>query len=235
VTDTFGQRTLIRRAGALAADKGPWTAFTIAGDTTAADLLLLPPTLGAVQEGPALEIVDFLRDDAAALAWAVERTLQGPLDAPVDGYEWYLQRIRQVSPPPPPQATHGGPEIYYLLGTTVPDNWIPLVPMQVGSGGAPLLRRGAMARLDPTQTPPVAVRVQPRGQILQPGYPTKGNPLFISDQAVPQAGLQIKRYFRRTRWVDGTTHVWIARQVLPGHGPGASRLAFDLIKPLTPA
>jgi hypothetical protein len=29
----------------------------------------------------------------AALAWAVERTLNGSLDLPVDGYEQYLARL----------------------------------------------------------------------------------------------------------------------------------------------
>jgi hypothetical protein len=234
VTDTFGQRTLVRPTGAqVPAGQAPWTMFTIAGESTTTDMLVLPPTLGAVQNGAPLEAVDFLLDDAAALGWAVERSLQGPLDAAVDGYEWYLQRIKAVPAPPGPQSTAGGPSIYYLLGTTVPDNWIPLVPEQTGPGAPPFLRRGVMLRLDPTQTPPAPVAVPPHGQILQPAYPA-ASPLFLADQAVPQAGLQIQRYFRRTRWTDGSTHVWIARQVLPGRGPGASGLAFDLIKSMTP-
>jgi hypothetical protein len=228
VTDTFGQRTLIRPTGAqLPAGQNPWAVYAISGEQAGTNWLLLPPTLGAVQDGPPLEVVDFLRDDAAALCWAVERTLQGPLDAPVDGYEWYLQRIKQ-HPLPTPSAAPGGPDIAYLLGTTVPDNWIPLIPEQADTGGPQFLRRGAMVRPNPAP-PPATVPVPPRGQILQPD-----NPLFLTDQAIPQAGLQVQRYFRRTRWTDGSTHVWIARRVLPGHGPGESGLAFDIVVPTKP-
>jgi hypothetical protein len=230
VTDTFGQRTLVRPTGAeTPAGNRPWTMFTISGEATQTDLLFLPPTLGAVQDGPAVEAVDFLRDDMAALGWAVERTLPGPLDAPVDGYEWYLARVKREPPPDPPTATPGGAGMYYLLGTVVPDNWIPLVPEQTAQDTARFLRRGAMARLNPAP-PPDTLAVTPRGQILDPA-----NPLFLSDQAVPQGGLQVERYFRRARWIDGSTHVWIARRVRPGHGPGVSGLAFDLVKPLKPA
>lgn len=228
VTDTFGQRTLIRPTGTqVAAGQNPWAAFAISGEQPGTNWLLLPPTLGEVQDGPPLEVVDFLRDDAAALCWAVERTLQGPLDAPVDGYEWYLDRIKQ-HPPPEPTAAPGGPEIAYLLGTTVPDNWIPLVAEQTAPASPQFLRRGAMLRPNPVP-PPATLPVPPHGQILQPG-----NPLFLADQAVPQAGLQVQRYFRRTRWIDGSTHVWMARRMLPGHGPGASGLAFDVVTPTTP-
>jgi hypothetical protein len=229
VTDTFGQRTLIRPTGTqLAAGQNPWAVFTISGEQAGTNWLLLPPTLGAVQDGPPLEVVDFLRDDAAALCWAVERTLQGPLDAPVDGYEWYLQRIKH-HPPPTPSAAPGDPDIAYLLGTTVPDNWIPLLPEQSATGSPQFLRRGAMVRPNPAP-PPATLPVPPHGQILQPA-----NPFFLRDQAVSQTGLQVQRYFRRTRWTDGSTHVWMARRVLPGHGPGASGLAFDVVIPTTPS
>jgi hypothetical protein len=227
VTDTFGQRTLIRPTAAQAqaqAGQGNWAAFTISGEKAGTNWLLLPPTLGAVQDGPALEVVDFLRDDAAALCWGVERTLQGPLDAPVDGYEWYLQRMRQ-HPPATPAGAPGAPQIAYLLGTTAPDNWIPLIPEQTTTDQPQFLRRGLMVRPNP-EPPPSTLPVPPHGQILQ-----AGNPFFLKDQAIPRTGLQVQRYFRRTRWTDGSTHVWIARRVLPGQGPGQSGLAFDLVIP----
>jgi hypothetical protein len=104
-------------------------------------------------------------------------------------------------------------------------NWIPLIPEQADTGGPQFLRRGAMVRRNPAPPPPT-VPVAPRGRILQPD-----NPLFLRDQAIPRAGLQVQRYFRRTRWTDGSTHVWIARRVLPGHGPGQSGLAFDVVVP----
>ena len=89
VTDTFGGQTLIPATGSLDPPTGTskaWQMFTLAGDATRRDTLLLPPTLGRVIDGPTLEDALFFRDDMAAMAWAVERSLAGPLDTSVSGY-----------------------------------------------------------------------------------------------------------------------------------------------------
>ena len=57
---------------------------------------------------------------------------------------------------------------------------------------------------------------------------------YVADEAVPKAGLQVTRSFRLTRSVDGETHLWLARRVDPGRGPGSSGLAFDLVQNLQP-
>jgi hypothetical protein len=101
VTDTFGVRTLIRPSEdtTVAAGQTPWTMFKLSGGGVRSDFIVLAPTLGVVEEGPALEEVQFLRDDMAAMAWAVENQLQGDLDAPVDGHEAYLRWL-QLNPAP---------------------------------------------------------------------------------------------------------------------------------------
>jgi hypothetical protein len=174
-------------------------------------------------EGATLEDVLFLRDEMAAMGWAVEEALQGPLDAPVDGYESYFKRLLDNPPPGPPEATPGGPSIYYLLGTSVPDNWIPLVPVVTSPPQKVLyLRRG---RIDRPGIDSNTFRA--RALILNPSQP-----FFVTDQAVSRAGVEVSRYFRRIRWSDGSTFVWMARKIRPGRGPGWSGLAFDLIKPI---
>ena len=50
----------------------------------------MAPTLGIAEDAAAIEEVLFLRDDQAAMAWAVEHQLQGDLDSPIDAYETYL-------------------------------------------------------------------------------------------------------------------------------------------------
>lgn len=40
----------------------------------------------------------------------------------------------------------------------------------------------------------------------------------------------VQRYLRRTRWTDGSTLVWMARQAGPGRGPGSSGLRFDFLR-----
>jgi hypothetical protein len=53
--------------------------------------------------------------------------------------------------------------------------------------------------------------------------------LWIDEEAVPRAGLCVQLTKQRTRWVDGSTHVWLGRKVLTGRGEGASGLRFDSV------
>jgi len=189
--------------------------------------LYMAPTLARWQDGAPLEQVIFLRDDLAATAWAVEKTLQGPLDAPVDGQESFLQRLNAQPPPPPPSSTPGGPDTWYLLGTAVPDNWIPMVRVTT-SDGAPMLRRGKMSRAVRGALPNQELTISARGHILEPSV----SPYLVNDRSVPMAGAQVTRYIRRTRWLNGKTCLWIGRQSRPGKGPGWSGLQFDLTEPM---
>jgi hypothetical protein len=227
VTDTFGFRTLIRPAEDTTVNPGesPWSMFKLSGEGARSNFIMLAPTLGLVQDASDLEEVMFLRDNMAAMAWAVEHQLPGDLDSAVNAQEAYLQRLAVNPAALPPQATAGGPQIYYTLEQPVPDNWIPLVPVQTPSG-ALYLRRGTMEI--PTQQG--LLYVVPRALILQPG-----EPFFLADRALPPTGILVDRYFRRTRSVDGSTYVWLARKSGPGRGPGWSGLRFDLAQDMAKA
>jgi len=220
VTDTFGVRTLIRPSEQTQVNPGetPWSMYKVSGNGTRSDFILMAPTLGLTMDAAAIEEVLFLRDDMAAMAWAVEKELQDDLDAPVDAYRMYLQRITKNPPPPPPVATAGGPQIYYTLETPVPDNWIPMVPVQAPQG-ALYLRRGIMESGSPS------VNLQARALILEPQHP-----FFVADRAVPRSGVQVERYFRYTRSSDGSVFLWLARKSGQGRGPGWSGLRFDIVR-----
>jgi hypothetical protein len=217
VTDTFGAQTLVPPTGNLDPPRGTgksWQMFTLDGDSTRLDTLLLPPTLGRVVDGPVLEDVLFFRDDMAAMAWGVERSLDGPLDSAVNGYE------SQLAPPVAGTPLPTGADVNYLVGTTVPRNWIPLLPY-MATDQSIMLRRGGMYDPASVATPPL---VPPRGVVLTP------NQMFVvRDQAVPRAGVQVDRYVRRARWTDGSVYCWMARKVRPGKGQGSSGLAFDVL------
>jgi hypothetical protein len=221
-TDTFGVRTLIRPSEQTTVNAGesPWSMFKLYGAGKRSDFLLMVPTLGVVDDGDPLEEVLFLRDDMAAMAWAVEHQLQGDLDAPIDTHEAYLDRLALNPPPPPPAATAGGPKVYYTLEVPVPEYWIPMVPVQTAQG-ALYLRRGTMEI--PTSSGPILVKA--RALMLDPG-----KPFFVADRVVPQAGVQADRYFRRTRSSDGTTYLWMARKSGAGRGMGWSGLRFDVVE-----
>jgi hypothetical protein len=228
VTDVFGGRTLVRPTGEQVADgERPWSLFSLSGDPKLASALFVPPTLGTVLDGPTLEEVDFFRDEMASMGWAVERTLQSPMDAPISGYESYLERLRMNPLPQAATRQPGGPEIEYVLGTTVPDNWIPLVPVSGGPRSF-LFRRGLMQRPRLAGT---LEDVAARGEILEP----KRKPYYVAEEAIPRSGVSVVRRWRRARWIDGATHVWIGRHASVGRGEGASGLAFDLVRPLREA
>jgi hypothetical protein len=225
VTDTFGVRTLIRRSEQTQVNPGetPWSMFKLSGQGVRSDFIAMAPTLGVVDAADALEEVIFLRDDMAAMAWAVEHQLQGDLDAPLDAYELYLQRTAGAAPAAP-AATPDGPKIYYTLETSIPDNWIPMVPVQSKQNEL-FLRRGTMK---------IATSgggfdfLKAHALILEPQHP-----FFVADRVVSRAGVQVDRYFRRTRSADGSTFVWMARKSEEGRGPGWSGLRFDVVRDIT--
>ena len=224
VTDTFGERTLIRPVEQIPVNGGtrPWSMFKISGDGGAlSDFIMVPPSLGLTDEADPLEDVLFLRDNMAALAWAVEQKLQGALDLPVDGYEQYLARLAQTPDATPAPPSAAGPDIGYTLEHPVPDNWIPMLPV-LNSSGALLLRRGTMDIPGPGGT---VIQLEPHSSILQPG-----TPYYLTERVVTPIGVEVQKYFRRTRWSDGSTTVWLARQTTPGRGTAYSGLMFDYLR-----
>jgi hypothetical protein len=225
VTDTFGVRTLIRPSEQTKVNAGesPWSMFKIAGQNTRSDFILMAPTLGIVDEADALEEILFLRDDMAAMAWAIEHRLPSELDTAVDAYALYQQHLKNNPPPAPPVITLGGPVISYTLETPPPDNWIPMVPV-LSPANELYLRRGTME----IPTTSGFIKLQARGAILEPQHP-----FFVTDRSVPRSGTQVDRYFRYTRSSDGTIFVWLARRSGQGRGSGWSGLRFDQVTDLS--
>jgi hypothetical protein len=216
VTDTFGVRTVIEPA-----DSDAWTMFKLSGAAGRSPFIMMPPKCAAVADGTPLEDVYFLRDDMAAMSWAVENQLQGPLDAPVDATQLAFEFDAAYPQPALPAQTPGGPAQTYTAEHIPPANWIPMVPV-VAPSGQLYFRRGILVR-------PGYGDVHAAANLLQPGQP-----FFVADETIPSAGAEVTRYFRRVRWTDGSTLTWLAHRNRPGLGPGWSGLAFDLVQPLAP-
>ena len=221
VTDTFGQRTLIRAAEQTQVNPGesPWSMFKLSSDVGRSPFIVIPPALGVTDEGPQLESVNFLRDDMAAMAWAVEHELHGTLDAPIDAYQAFLARVAR-DPVPKPVQQPDDPPIYYTLESMVPDNWIPLVPVQTTTGQL-VFRRGTIEH----PAGHTIVSTAAHATVLEPGVP-----FYLSDRIITRIGTVASVNFRRSRGVDGTTYVWQARRSWPGTGPGWSGLRFDFLQ-----
>jgi hypothetical protein len=212
---TFGEHFVVHTTDDTSPD-GRWRMFvttTAAGATH--DGLLIPPGAVAVQDGPAVEEVLFVRDEMANLAWAVERSVQGPSGS---ARERSRERDdpRPVTPGPVPRA-----ELDYLLQTGLPARWIPYLPRTSGYRAIQLVQ-GRM-------TDPAGQPVAPTGRLLNDaGVQT------IKDAEIPREGVVVRRRPSLTRRADGSYVRWTTRRVSVGRGEGASRLAFDSASPRKP-
>ncbi|CAG1012340.1 hypothetical protein BURK2_04496 [Burkholderiales bacterium] len=244
VADTFGVRSLLRPIGDPALPTpyfSMWqsTRMRHAGDQIGEKQIdgnpvggpvpnrfFLPPTIGQSIDGATLEDVLFMRDEMANLAWGIERGIEGATETPV----------KLAGGPPPtgaalPSAAPGAPP-RYLLSTTVPDNWIPLLPVQLDGQGKPIPQ--------PSQQDDRVKQVArlQRGAVLQPDGTAQSHPAqsealkalgaaLLYDEEVPREGVRITRRRRMTRWTDGSTWVWTAFRNEAGSGEGSSGLRFD--------
>jgi len=216
VHDVFGDATLIR-----AADRGvdeDWRRWAMFGlETRQAEdrpepRLFVPPATPKLMESAPIERDVFLRDEMANLCWAVERTILSAAGAGVDA-EQYALSLATVSEDPPPAP---GTTARYRLGTDVPRNWRPFIPVrQPGSVRSIRLQR---ARLPLDNSLPF-------GAIIG-----GAESYFVDEEAVPRAGVIVTRSFQRTGWNDGRVVLWLGRRAMVGRGEGSSGLAFDVVE-----
>jgi hypothetical protein len=239
VTNVFGERLWIEAADQGADSAwGRWSIFTInvrnapAGSTAADTTLLLLPALASVQAGPPMEEVYLVRDEVANMAWGVEKTV--PLVSGISrpGSEVgkqtfnYLQGLIPGGGAPPPMAA----AVRYQAMNSVPENWIPLIPVHVPNNNREIqLQRAAMPRILIGDTNPPQ-KVQPSTSLLRQGLDlTPAQTYFLHEEEVPRAGARVTQYFSRSRWTQGQVFIWLRVQKQTGRGEASSGLAFDLL------
>jgi hypothetical protein len=231
VTDSFGERTLIRSAAEVDTPRADWRMFALTLDRRAdaghadasAGVFWLPPVLAASLHSAPIEEVVFLRDELANMAWAVERTVESLAGRPLNRFEWYQEHRARPEGGPEGEPQNGPPADWrYRLTTGAPDYWTPLLPVRIDPNTPAIrLRRGGLLR-DGADEPTMP---QPFGEILEPG-----RPLSLFEEEVPRAGVRVTRTYQLARWIDGSTHVWIGRRKGAGRGEGSSGLRFDLVE-----
>jgi hypothetical protein len=227
VSNVFGERFWIERAGSRDAES--WQRFSLYTLEEAG--LAVLPTVPKVQEADAIEQVALVRDEMANMVWGIETVVMLASGRGMRGAEAAYQTRAQyerllgsaTSTAPPPAAP-----IRYRVMNSVPENWIPFVPMHVpGSNREIQLQRGAMPRLlGGDANPPV--RIRPRTSLLRVGldaHPPAS--YFVHEEEVPRAGARVSHAFQRTRWRNGRAVVWLAAHKTVGRGEGSSGLAFD--------
>ena len=144
VTDVFGDRTLVR-----AADEGTTTTGSAGACSASATRtrsgsynrqFFLPADVGATLESEPLERVQFVRDEMANMVWAVEEVIPDATGVGINGHD--AADKTGVLPAP---IQNSPASIRYVLGTTVPENWIPFLPVQrPGSAQDIAFQRAAM-------------------------------------------------------------------------------------------
>ncbi|SBT44216.1 hypothetical protein [Micromonospora narathiwatensis] len=222
VTDTFGGQTLVPAAPESTALFRP--ASTAGGGT--ADVLVLPATAAATLDSAPVEEVRLGRDETANLAWAIERIVTGATGRPIDR----TAQVARAAVPPRPPADADVPALSYAFATTVPENWVPLLP-------GPTQDRPDVVRLRrvPLQQPardgdPVAVTGYSRlldwrerdGRLVELAFP---------EEEVPRAGSRMLRQWQLARWTDGSVHLWLGRARHAGAGEISSGLRYDTVQP----
>jgi hypothetical protein len=265
VDDVFGVRTLVTAAtGAAGGDWDRWDLFSLSPRNAGAAAhpalgqhLFLPPALPGLVEGPVLEEVSFVRDEMSNMVWAVETRVPDGLHGSRDGAN--AARSFTATLAVLEQALHldradgaggaggvGGGEgagLTYVLGTGVPGNWIPFLPVhRPSSTHAIRLQRASMPQFFPVGAP----RVRPVTSILREGMTDPGSragrypdvldggdaapsPAFVNEEEVPRSGVVVRGRMQRGRWIGGTTVSWYGRQVTSGRGEGSSGLLFDVV------
>jgi hypothetical protein len=212
-----------------------WSMFSLTGDSaghsTFPSELAILPVAPKVLEGEPLEDLSLVRDEMANMVWAIEHQVPLPTGWPRAGHEaahelhTFLQGL--VGPPAGPPPEPAAP-IRYTAMTSVPEEWIPFIPVHVpGSTRETQLQRAAMPRfLD--NAPPPPEPVEPRTSLLRQNLP---DAYFVHEEEVPRAGVRVTQCFQRARRPDGSVLVWYGARKGTGRGEGSSGLAFDQITP----
>lgn len=246
VTNVFGERTWIEAAGAGDDDDWQrWSLFNVnvrgdddeqVADTT----LFIPPVVPKIQEGPALEDVTLLRDETTNMVWAVERTVPLASGASKRGIEAARETLayhQRLAGDPTPDPVGRVADVRYRVMTSVPENWIPFVPVHVpGDLREIQLQRAALPRLvggPAAPDPPLPVR--PRTTLMREGMdrPTSGG-YVLHEEEVTRAGTGVSQSYQRTRWYGGRVAVWLGARRQTGRGEGSSGLAFDQLVDVPP-
>jgi hypothetical protein len=236
VTDTFGVRSLLRPIGDPGLPEPHFSLWQSSDMRSPGERLgklrdparpldprvgapvrnrfFLPPSLGRSIDGAAVEDVLFMRDEMANIAWAIERTIESPVERPT----------RRSEPPAGAGPAPAGDQLpRYLLASSVPEYWIPLLPVQLRErpdGPVVLrLRRGGVLQPDGTAKVHVAA-----GQVLN-----SSPDLLLHDEEVPREGVRVTRVRRLARWVDGSSWLWTGFRKRVGRGEGSSGLLFDQV------
>lgn len=231
--DVFGGDRGIGPAAALDGEKRTWRFFELTGDGSAAPgremspWLYVPRVVSAGHQSAAVEEVELRRDEAANLAWGIERKVESAAARAFDrDMAWAQIRatLAEMEAAPEGEGLEGAWR--YVLETETPGHWVPFAPTAAKGwpdGGLERRRVSLWARW-PERLKALA---GPRGEMLAPT-----GPLTIDEAALPRGGLVLTRHYQSARGPDGRLLIWAGRRRRPaGPGPASGRETDLLLTP----
>lgn len=247
VNDVFGQKTLIEAAGKGEIDNwNRWNMFNLTimpqeNETFGRidNRIFIPPVIGKTQESKPVESVWFIRDEMANMVYGIEKQIDNMLGEGMSGHDASLNLVNYLTELYNHEALDDeelAGILHYQLGNTIPENWIPFIPVHLGENNRSIqLQRASMPRTIKGLYPDAPGPVRPRTAILRYGIDDEDQqeqPYYIFEEEVPRAGVQVTATFQRVRWYNGKIVTWFGRRKKTGRGEGSSGLMFDTISDL---
>jgi hypothetical protein len=238
VTDVFGQQFFIKSAIQGQTDNwAGWGMYNLSTINpggvrnlpTDTRLLVLPNVVKNLESDPHEE-VHFVRDEMTNSIWAIEVQLPDELGNSIDGNNIsrnFEDTLKQHDTTPEANIADVDSMFKYTLANTVPENWIPFIPVHLKDNNREIqLQRASMPRLFNS----AFTHVRPNSQLLRDGInedDTQSSPYFINEEEVPRAGVKLTANFQRTRWYNGKIVNWYGYRKQVGRGEGSSGLYYD--------
>lgn len=240
VTNCFGERTWIEPTGKGQDDDwNRWTMFTInrkGKDLKEADnSLILLPTVAKIQESEPTEQLIMIRDEIANMVWGIETEislLSGDRKKGIEAARELKAFYNRLQPEIINQKPESLAAIRYQIMNSVPENWIPFIPVHLEGNREINLQRASMPRIElDDEGKTKYVPIKPRTSLLRHGLES-GQSYFIFEEEIPRAGIKISKSYQRTRWYGGKVFKWLGIHKKTGRGEGNSGLAFDRLVPI---
>ncbi|MEZ4993358.1 MAG: hypothetical protein R2824_23245 [Saprospiraceae bacterium] len=238
VRDNFGIPTQINHLHEVAPNEN-WNFLQFQSrdpENKKASFLFLPPSMASHLRSKEYEKVNFIRDEMANMVWGIEEIIPDAIGGGSSGskrataLKVYLAEIAENTIEQ--NLSSNQAKFKYLLEGSVPENWIPFIPVRVSDedlfSRKIQLQRASMPRIVPGFSPR---RVRPKSLLLQDGLSENPKrPMFLYEEEVPRSGAIVTGKWKRTRWYNGETYVWFAWQKTNGRGEESSGLKFDTVK-----
>jgi hypothetical protein len=165
------------------------------------------------------------------MVWGIETRFDNGLGKGADGHilSNELKAFLEKLSPPIDSTLAEGAVFEYILGNSVPENWIPFIPVHLGDGlnRAIQFQRAAMPRTFKNNNKPI----RPTTTLLRIGVGAdKAKPYFINEEEIPKAGTKVMSTYQRTRWYNGKVVNWYGNRKTLGRGEGSSGLQFDQLR-----